>query len=187
MKKKELSTKRMAFVHEYLQCWNASEAARRAGYSDKTAYSSGSFLLKIPEVLAKIEEYQREKSMGVEEVLARLADQARASFAPFIRVSEDGVVDFDLSSPEAQDNFHLVRKFRLKRRRLVEGQEKDAHPWEYEWIDIELHDAQTALIALGRHLKLFADKFPATQTIEFVGLEPTLDKVYGKPKDPSKD
>ncbi len=40
-----LSNKQKAFVAEYLLCWNASEAARRSGYSARTARQQGARLL----------------------------------------------------------------------------------------------------------------------------------------------
>ena len=43
-----LTDKQRAFVSQYLICWNASEAARRAGYSVKSAYSIGSENLTKP-------------------------------------------------------------------------------------------------------------------------------------------
>jgi phage terminase small subunit len=121
MKEEGLSPKRLAFVNEYVQCWNASRAARRAGYSAKTAHAAGSFLLRIPEVLDEIAERQRQHSMSANEALARLTDQARESLEPFIRISRDDTLDFDLTSPEALDHLHLIKKIRVKRRRGLEA------------------------------------------------------------------
>ncbi len=42
------------FVREYLATGNASEAARRAGYSAKTAYSAGERLLRNIEICAEL-------------------------------------------------------------------------------------------------------------------------------------
>ena len=58
-----LNEKQRRFAHEYLKDQNATQAAIRAGYSEKTAGSQGHDLLKKPEIrlmldkkLAKIEE-----------------------------------------------------------------------------------------------------------------------------------
>jgi len=51
-----LSPKHKVFVAEYLVDLNATQAAIRAGYSPKTAYSSGQRLLKHVEVAAAIAE-----------------------------------------------------------------------------------------------------------------------------------
>lgn len=51
-----LTPKQKAFADYYIECGNASEAARRAGYSPKTAEKIGSENLKKPEVSAYIDE-----------------------------------------------------------------------------------------------------------------------------------
>jgi len=43
MSEKSLSDKQTAFVEAYLQTWNATKAAKTAGYSEKTAYSQGKY------------------------------------------------------------------------------------------------------------------------------------------------
>ena len=177
MKQKKLSPKRIAFVNEYLQCWNASEAARRVGYSAKTANSAGSFLLRIPEVLREIEERQRNKGMSADEALARLADQARGSIIHFIHVTSNGMIEFDFSTQEALDNIHLIKKVCIKRKRVADA----GVIWEHEWIEVELHDAQAALVLLGRHHRLFTDRADVDLTLNVEGLDAMLDKVYGDP------
>lgn len=56
-----LTQKQEKFCIEYIACRNATEAALRAGYSKKTAYSMGSENLKKPEVEKRIEKL-REKA-----------------------------------------------------------------------------------------------------------------------------
>lgn len=76
-----LTPKREAFCVEYLVDLNATQAAIRAGYSEKTAYSMGQQLLKNIEVQNRIKELQRkhfnDRIMTVEEVQARISDIAR--------------------------------------------------------------------------------------------------------------
>lgn len=55
-----LTAKQRAFADEYLTDANATQAAIRAGYSQRTAYSQGQRLLKNVEVKARIEEQQAE-------------------------------------------------------------------------------------------------------------------------------
>ena len=50
----KLTPKQKAFADAYIECGNASEAARRAGYSEKTAYCIGSENLSKPEISAYI-------------------------------------------------------------------------------------------------------------------------------------
>lgn len=53
-----LTNKQQRFVDEYLIDLNSTQAAIRAGYSEKTAYSIGNENLSKPEIKAAIEESQ---------------------------------------------------------------------------------------------------------------------------------
>ena len=58
--KSKLTMKQKAFADYYIETGNATEAAKRAGYSKKTSYSIGNENLKKPEVLSYIEERMQE-------------------------------------------------------------------------------------------------------------------------------
>ncbi|MBR0233773.1 MAG: terminase small subunit [Synergistaceae bacterium] len=45
-----MTDKQLAFISEYTKDFNATQAAIRAGYSPKTAYSIGQELLRKPEI-----------------------------------------------------------------------------------------------------------------------------------------
>ena len=62
---KELKEKQKRFVEEYLVDLNATNAAIRAGYSKKTAYSQGSRLLKSDEVKRQIQQKREEFSQNL--------------------------------------------------------------------------------------------------------------------------
>ena len=51
-----MTDKQQLFVQEYLTCLNATEAAKLAGYSSKTAYSIGQRLLKSSDIQKAINE-----------------------------------------------------------------------------------------------------------------------------------
>ena len=57
----KLTPKQQRFVDEYLIDLNATQAAIRAGYSEKTAYSIGDENLKKPEIKKAIEQAQQER------------------------------------------------------------------------------------------------------------------------------
>lgn len=63
-----LTPKQKAFADEYLKCGNASEAARKAGYSERTARVIGQENLTKPAISAYIVERQKQ----IED--ARIAD-----------------------------------------------------------------------------------------------------------------
>ena len=54
LEKSGLSEKRQSFVREYMIDNNATQAAKRAGYSEHTAYSQGHRLLKYAEIAKTI-------------------------------------------------------------------------------------------------------------------------------------
>lgn len=61
-----LTPKQQRFVEEYLIDLNATQAAIRAGYSEKTAYSVGHENLKKPEIQKAIEEAKNQISKRTE-------------------------------------------------------------------------------------------------------------------------
>ena len=56
----ELTPKQKAFADYYLECGNATEAAKRAGYKEKAAYAMGAENLKKPQILTYIAERQKQ-------------------------------------------------------------------------------------------------------------------------------
>ena len=73
-----LTPKQQTFVEEYLKDLNATQAAIRAGYSPKSAYSTGERLLRNAEVEAAVKQGKRERSertkVDADYVLTRLHD-----------------------------------------------------------------------------------------------------------------
>ncbi len=57
-----LTPKQTRFVEEYLIDLNATAAAKRAGYSERTAYAQGQRLLKNVEIAAAIQKAQEARS-----------------------------------------------------------------------------------------------------------------------------
>jgi phage terminase small subunit len=85
-----LNDKRAAFVREYLIDLNAAAAARRAGYSAKTADRTGYDLLRIPEVAAAVEAGKAERaeraSLSAEMVIDGLRSIAQGEASDSARV-----------------------------------------------------------------------------------------------------
>ena len=133
-----LTDKQRAFVEHYLVTWNASEAARRAGYSKKTANEQGSRMLAKVSIQALIQQRIGQLKMTADEVMLRLADQARGSLEDFL--DDSGVVD--LIKARAAGKMHLLKSYSLTDK----------------GVRIEHHDSQAALVQLGRILNLFTDR-----------------------------
>lgn len=92
-----ISPKRQRFIDEYLKDLNATQAAKRAGYSPKTAKQQGSQLLsyldsEIKEAIAK----RRERTeFDQDKVLRELAKLAFTNMADFARWNKSGVTLID--------------------------------------------------------------------------------------------
>jgi phage terminase small subunit len=131
-----LSAKRRAFLEAYLSCWNATEAARRTGY--KHPHVQGPRLLANVRVQVAIQARLTEIKMNADEVLVRLAQQARSEYSAYIR--DGGTID--LARLLADGKGHLVKGAKWDRSgKLV----------------VEFYDGQHALELLGKHLGLFKD------------------------------
>lgn len=80
------------FCVEYLIDLNATQAAIRAGYSDKTAYSMGQRLLKNVEIQSRIkkmrDEYYDKTIMSAKEVEYRLSKAGRGELKEEVVVTE---------------------------------------------------------------------------------------------------
>lgn len=79
---RKLTRKQEAFVLTYLACWNATEAARQAGYAFPNV--EGPKNLVNPSIVARIQERLTELKMDADEVLERLAAHARGSLADVV-------------------------------------------------------------------------------------------------------
>lgn len=91
----------------------------------------------------------KEMAMGADEVLLRLADQARGTMADFVSLRDDGYFIIDLQKAEATDKLHLVKK--IQQIRTVKNE-------EYEEIktSLELYDRHAALVDLAKHHDLLS-------------------------------
>jgi phage terminase small subunit len=112
---KKLTDKQQVFVEEYLRCWNASEAARRAGYSEKTARQIGEQNLSKLDIQEKIQARIAELKMSADEVLSRLGEQARGDIGDFIAVTKSGQPRLCLKRARRRKIFAKMRQRVLKR------------------------------------------------------------------------
>lgn len=139
----DLTGKRKLFVDHYLgqaNC-NKSEAARLAGYA--CPGSEGHRLYKDTDIREAIEERLREVAIGADEILARLSEQARADMADFVSVEEGGGFRITLEAAERAGKLRLVKKI---------GFDQKGRPL------LELHDSQSALLAMAKRYRLFPDR-----------------------------
>jgi phage terminase small subunit len=156
-----LSLQRQLFVSEYLTCWNATEAARRAGYSERSAYSQGQRLLKNDEVLAAIRVYLDAKQMTADEALTLLADMARGDIGEFMDVSSMSFQLKLLDENGERKNTRVIKKIKQKTTTFIAKKESDEDREVHE-IEFELYDAQAAIDKILRVAGKYNDKVDVT-------------------------
>lgn len=144
-----LTDLQMAFIDEYVQSLNATEAARRAGYSEKTASSIGWENLRKPQIREEINARLEERALQAEEVLSRLADQARGIPADCFDI-HGGLIAVNFDRLRERGLMHLIKKL---------SYDSDGRP------RVELYDAQAALVHIGKALNLFRE------TVEHTGAD----------------
>lgn len=113
-----MNAKQKRFCDEYLIDCNATQAAIRAGYSEKTAYNQGNRMLKNDEVKSYIDEQLEklhdEKIAGAQEVLEYLTAVMRGQHTEqVLRLVGDGVqkiTDIDISARERLKAAELIGK-----------------------------------------------------------------------------
>lgn len=102
-KPKPLTAKQRTFVEAYLDCLNATEAARRAKYANPR--QQGSRMLSHVDIRAEIEVRFREQTLPKDEVLARLTAHARGDMGDFLRVDEEEItLSWSLLRPAVSDD-----------------------------------------------------------------------------------
>lgn len=125
-----LSNKQRIFVEEYLVDLNATQAAIRAGYSERTAYSAGQRLLKNVEI-------------------QRAVAAAQAKRARRVEVTQDYVIN----------NLVEIVERTMQRRPVTDrkGEQIIDEEGRAVWC-FDAKSANKSLELLGKHLGIFAEK-----------------------------
>ena len=150
----KLNDRQKRFADEYLIDFNATEAAKRAGYSEKTAYSMGSENLKKPDILAYIEKRKKARidrtQITQDKVIIELAKIAFADGMDFATVGKRNRV---LLTP--------TEDLPLEKRAAVASVKKGAKGA----VEVKTYDKVKALELLGKHLGLW-DKTAGSGEVE---------------------
>jgi phage terminase small subunit len=104
---------------------------------------TGRNILKDRYVKQAIKEYWEAYHMAPEEVIGRLAQQARNDAMRYVTHDEEGVPRLDTQKMVEDGNAHLIKGIRVDQK----GQ-----------VVIETHDSQAALVHVGRSMQMFGDK-----------------------------
>ncbi len=141
-----MNPKQELFVEEYLKCFNATKAAKAAGYSEKTAYSIGQRLLKDVEIDARVRERLAQAAMDANEVLYHLAQIARGDMDDL--VDANGNLDIEKARKFGKTN--LIKR--------VKNRVFSTDKTEMSEMETEGYDRLKALELIGKHLAMFTDR-----------------------------
>lgn len=158
----KLTDKQKRFCEEYLIDLNATQAAIRAGYKEKTAYAQGQRLLKKVEAQDYLQKLMNERSQRTEitadRVLAELAAIAFSDRTELAQVDEDGMVTF---TPTEQLGSNA--------KKTIAGIENGKYGTK-----VTTYDKVKALELIGKHLGMFTASADNSDTLA------KLDEVLGR-------
>lgn len=151
-----MNDRHKAFIEQYLISYNATDAyqAVYTTVSRASAAANGWRLLQSADVQEAISQRLAETAMSANEVLMRLAQQARGDVDDYL----DDNGNFDLAKARQAKKTGIVKKLKTKTTKRI----FDDETVETVEVEFELYDAQAALVHLGKHHRLFADRTEVT-------------------------
>ena len=152
-----LTPKQERFIEEYLIDLNATDAARRAGYSPKTAEVIGYENLRKPQIAAAIAERQaklaEKTEITQERIVTELAKLGFANMMDYIRLNGDGTAYIDLSKM-TRDQAAAIGELTIDE--YTDKMTDEGVP--VKKIKFKLADKRGALVDLAKILGLVVDK-----------------------------
>jgi len=146
-----LTPRRWEFVRQYVALGNGSAAARKAGYSERSASSEASRLLKNDEVIEALEYYRATEAerLGVtpESIIGELAAIAFSDMGDYVRIV-NGAPVVDLGELPAGAS------------RAISSIDETSNG-----VRLKLHDKQAALVTLARSFGLLGNDSPAVAVV----------------------
>ena len=155
-----MNDKHKRFIQEYLIDLNATQAAIRAGYSKKTAYSIGQQLLKKLEIQKAIQELQDKRSERLEITadmwLRELWLIDHSDLRNYLDIDPDtGAIrakGFD-EMPEGTSRALEA----IKENRVIKEDSDGKKTTVYDKVEFKLHSKNQALEMIGKHLGFLKD------------------------------
>lgn len=157
----KLTEKQKIFAKEYLIDLNATKAAIRAGYSQRTAYSQGQRLLKNVEIQTLISKLMEERSERTEitadRVIQEIAKIAFADIGNFMSWDVDGNINM---FPHESVDTSVVQSVRSNRTLKPVGENEEVIE---ATVEVKLHPKLRALELLYNHVN-GSDRLSQAQT-----------------------
>lgn len=149
-----MNAKRERFCREYVIDLNGTQAASRAGYSERTAKQQGSRLLTYADISARITFLQTKIINGLEisaeNTIRELAKLAYANMDDYMAVQDDGSAVADLSKTN-RDQRAAIQELVVDE--YTEGKGEGAR--DVKRTRVKLADKHASLVDLGRHQGIF--------------------------------
>lgn len=137
------------YIEEYLKDLCGAKAARRAGYSPKTAKLIAVRLMKTPAIRKEIEHRIKHRTamneITVDRVLREYAAIGFSNPLHYMRIGKDGLPEIDLSDLPEQYAKAIAEVY------IVDDDDGGRK------IKFKLHDKVGALRDMGRYLAMFTD------------------------------
>lgn len=174
MVERKINARQARFVDEYLIDLNATQAAIRAGYSQKTAEQLGFQLLQKTLVQAAIAKRMKDREKRTEITQDRvLREFAKLGFADIRNAVTWGETQIRVIDSEdgATEVYHGIA---LKASSEIDDDTAAAIAevsQSAQGIKVKLHDKRAALVDIGKHLGMFKEKLELSGGIQVERVE----------------
>lgn len=148
-KEVKLTNKQERFCYEYCIDFNATRAAKAAGYKSHAAYASGYENLNKPQIQARIKEMQKNlaKTAGIS-ALKIINEHSKIAFSSIANLKDGWMTYKDFSSLTGEEK-SCIQEIQTKK---VEKVDDDGNTIIEEWVKVKLYDKQKSLDSLSKIL-----------------------------------
>jgi phage terminase small subunit len=156
------------FIQEYVVDLNATKAAKRAGYSKKTAYSQGQRLLKNVEIQKRIQGILTKRSERLEITadmwLRELWLIGRSDLKNYLDIDPDtGAIRAKRFDEMPEGTSRALEA--IKENRVIKEDTDGKKSTVYDKVEFKLHSKNQALEMVGKHLGFLKDKIDGELTL----------------------
>lgn len=146
-KQPQFTPKEQRFIDSYIQCGNATRAAKDAGYSKNTAYSIGWENLRKPEIRTAIDEGLKNRTLTPDETLKSITDIAKANLNDYLVIRKEvrtskiekhlSEIIFDIQA-QIEDAEKLIERSGIKTKKVLDAHRKEMDRLKLDIIRLEI-------------------------------------------------
>lgn len=148
----KLTAKQERFCYEYCIDFNATQAAIRSGYSEKTAYASGAENLRKPQIQTRIKEMQNNlaETAGIS-ALRVIKEHEKIAFSSIAHLHNTWIERVELESLTDEQKA-CIKSISTKILKKNVGTYDEPDIVDVEYVKIELYDKQKSLDSINKML-----------------------------------